>query len=143
MFRIVTHRKKGICVAHGCKLKHTKKNRFCSKHNHRYQKHKNLLKYTYQVLKSNARKRKIKFTITLEQFKVFCDENSYLELKGKSCTSMSIDRKDPTKGYEDGNLKAMSLSDNVKKMHDRINGRIDNNSYDYGEKGECEDDLPF
>jgi hypothetical protein len=30
---------------------------------------------------------------------------------------MSIDRKDPTKGYVPGNLQPLSLADNTRKMH--------------------------
>lgn len=134
MFRIVKHRKPGICVAHGCMNNHTKKDRFCSKHSHRFQKAKNTLSYTYNLLKGNASRRNKEFNITLEEFRIWCDENNYINEKGKTSKSASIDRIDPEKGYEIGNIQKMSLGENTRKM---VYNR-------YKKEGDPEyDDLPF
>lgn len=119
MFKIIPDKKaKGLCVAYRCSNKHTSKNRFCSKHNHRYQKYKNPYKYTFHQKRQRAKERGIVWKLTLDEFIEFCDEHNYMDTKGKTKTSASIDRIDPSKGYEKGNLQILSLSDNTKKMHE-------------------------
>jgi len=116
MFVIIpTKKHKGLCVAYRCKAKHTPRDRFCSKHRHRYRKEADPVKYTYQTLKSNARRRGKVFTITLEYFRKFCEDTGYLQNKGRYAKAASIDRKDHTKGYEPGNLQILSLADNSAK----------------------------
>lgn len=119
MFKIISHKKaKGLCVAYRCNNKHTSKDRFCSKHSKRYQKYTNPYKYTFHQKKYRAIERGIEWNLTLDQFIAFCDEHNYMDTKGKTKTSASIDRIDPLKGYELGNLQILSLSDNTKKMHE-------------------------
>ena len=111
--RIIPHKKKkGLCVAHGCTNKHTPKNRFCSKHNHRYQKIKNPIAYTFMVLKGNAKRRGKPFELTLKQFEKFCNDTGYIETKGRFKNASSIDRIDPTKGYSVDNIRILSFSEN-------------------------------
>lgn len=118
-FKIIPEKKKkGLCVAYRCGSKHTPKNRFCSKHNHRYQKYKNPYKYTFQQKRSRAIKRGIEWSLTLDEFIEWCDENNYMAEKGKKANSASIDRKDPNKGYEKGNLQKLTLAQNSAKMHE-------------------------
>lgn len=119
MFRIIpSKKKKGLCVAHGCRNKHSSQDRFCSKHSKRYQKYKNPYKYTFYQKKYRAKERGITWNLTLEEFIEFCEETNYMELKGKTAEAASIDRKDPLKGYEKGNLQILSLTANSRKMHE-------------------------
>jgi hypothetical protein len=117
-FKIIpSKKKKRLCTANRCRNQHTEKDRFCSKHRKRLHKHNNLAAYTYNLLKSNANRRGKTFNLTLEEFKTWCDGNNYLIEKGKKAGSASIDRDDPLKGYEIGNMEKMSLSENSAKMH--------------------------
>jgi len=126
MFRIVTHRKEAVCVAHGCRNNHTSKDRFCGKHRHRYNKCNDIEKYTLQVLKSNSNKRGVEFGLTLRQFRIFCRTTNYIELKGEKAGSASIDRINPKVGYYYYNIHILSLSHNSMKMHrDNSNKRYD------------------
>lgn len=76
--------------------------------------------YTYSLLKSNAKRRGKEFTLTLEEFKTFCQETGYLQGKGKKKKSMSIDRIDHTKGYSIDNIQILSLSENgIKGNHEK------------------------
>lgn len=118
MFKIAKNKPKHLCVAWGCKNPRTPKNRFCSKHNHRYQKEKNPINHTFNLRRSRAKERGIEWNLTLAEFKQFCEENNYMELKGKSAGSASIDRIDPNKGYEVGNLQILTLAQNSAKMHE-------------------------
>lgn len=106
---------KGLCVAYRCTRKHSTRDRFCHKHRKRFQKDNNPLVYCYGYLKQNAKRRGKAFSLTIEEFKQFCNETGYLELKGKLRKSASIDRIDHTKGYSLDNIQVLSLSDNGKK----------------------------
>jgi hypothetical protein len=118
MFKIIPDKKKkGLCVAYACKNKHSVRDRFCSKHSKRYQKHANPYNYVYGQKKFRALERGIKWNISLDEFIDFCEKTNYLALKGKSADSASIDRIDPNKGYEVGNIQILTLSENTKKMH--------------------------
>jgi hypothetical protein len=111
----VKNKIKGICTACRCLSPSYGNGRFCCKHRRRYQKENNPIAYTYDMLKQNAKTRNKVFTLTLEQFKKFCTDTNYIELKGKTGGSASIDRKDPNKGYEFGNLQVLTLSANTSK----------------------------
>lgn len=117
MFVIAKNKKDGICPAYRRKNKIAPKKRFCHRHHAQHQKETNPVGYFYSHLKQNAKRRGKEFKLTLEEFKQFCEETNYIELKGKTAKSASIDRIDPTKGYEIGNIQILSLSDNSKKMH--------------------------
>lgn len=130
MFRIVPN-KKDRCCAHGCKNLKTKKDRFCGKHRHRFNKAVNPIRYTYNSLKSNARRRGHEFDLTIFEFERFCQETGYMELKGKLPGSASIDRMDCNKGYTYENIQILTLRQNSIKQ----------NRVDYG--NEQIDDLPF
>lgn len=90
---------------------------FCYKHWRQRAKETNILGYTFDALKQAAKRRGKQFDLTLEQFKEFCERTKYLELKGKTSSSLSIDRIDPTKGYSADNIQAVELGYNVRKFH--------------------------
>lgn len=118
MFKIIPHKKaKGLCVAHSCANKHTPRNRFCAKHSHRYQKWKNPIKYTFHQKRGRAKERGIEWNLTLDEFIQFCEENDYMNKKGRTASAASIDRIKSHIGYEVGNIQILSLSANSKKMH--------------------------
>lgn len=67
---------------------------------------KNPIRYKYLTLKSNAKRRRKTFTLSLEKFTEIYQPG------------MTIDRIDPAKGYADDNVQCISLRDNVKKQHE-------------------------
>jgi hypothetical protein len=76
---------------------------------------KNKVKYCYQALKDNSKRRGVEFKISLEEFESFCIKTNYIVGKGKTKESYSIDRKESDKGYFLENIQILSLSDNSKK----------------------------
>jgi hypothetical protein len=66
----------------------------------------------------NAKRRGKEFTLTFDEFKEFCMKTGYDEKKGKSSDSLSIDRIESSNGYSKDNIRAITLSDNVKIAHD-------------------------
>jgi hypothetical protein len=77
---------------------------------------KNKLTATYQIMKDNAKRRNIEFSITLPEFKKFCTDTGYLEIKGTEAESGTVDRRDPRHGYTLNNIQVLTLSENVKKQ---------------------------
>jgi hypothetical protein len=118
MFKIIENKHPKICCAYRCKNNKVNTDRFCSKHRKRWQKETNPESYFFNLLKSNAKRRQKDFQLTLEEFKQFCLETNYLELKGKTAKSASIDRIRSHEGYHINNIQVLSLSNNSKKMHD-------------------------
>lgn len=116
--KLTKNKPKHLCPAYRCKKSKADRKRFCHKHHHVHQKETNLAGYTYMLLKCNAKRRGKVFTITLQDFKAFCEETNYLVLKGKKANSASIDRINPSLGYEKGNLQVLSLSANVSKHYE-------------------------
>ncbi|GAA4353095.1 hypothetical protein GCM10023185_13380 [Hymenobacter saemangeumensis] len=76
----------------------------------------NPLKAAFRYLKGNAKRRKKDFSLTLEQFAQFCIETTYLDKKGRTATSFTIDRIDPTQGYHIWNIQALENRENVLKQ---------------------------
>lgn len=72
----------------------------------------NPVKYAYQVLKNNAKRRGHKFTITLQDFIRFCVKTKILLGRGRQKDCYSIDRIDESKGYEPGNIQVLSVGEN-------------------------------
>lgn len=86
------------------------------------------VKYAYQVLKNNAKRRGHKFTITLQDFIRFCVKTKILLGRGRTKDCYSIDRIKEEKGYEKGNLQVLTVSDNrLKYSHKQV-------KYDYENK---------
>lgn len=73
------------------------------------------MKYCYNNLKSNAAKRGKELTLTFSEFVQFCTETNYIQGKGKTRTSFSIDRKENEKGYTKDNIRVLPLGENASK----------------------------
>jgi len=67
------------------------------------------VKYSYNNLKGRAKQRGIEFTLTFEQFRRFCVKTKYIQNKGRTVDSYTIDRKDPRKGYTIRNIRILPL----------------------------------
>lgn len=117
MLKIIKNKAQHLCAASRCRNNRSGKDRLCSKHRTVMRKHADIVRYTYDKLKSNAKRRGKMFTISISYFRQFCEDTNYIELKGRTALKMSIDRQDVTKGYEEGNLQIMSVGDNSAKYH--------------------------
>jgi hypothetical protein len=75
-------------------------------------------KYLYANLRGNARRRGKVFAITFEEFKKFLDRENYLRRKrGRTATSVSVDRTKNDLGYIAGNLRAITIQSNSWKRN--------------------------
>lgn len=120
MFTIVQAKKdKGVtCCAFGCKGKAiARKAGMCHKHFARHRKIIDPVYDRYRAFKSSALKRRISFTITLEDFRKYCAETGYIIVKGRRGKACSVDRKDNTKGYDIDNIQLLTMRANINKWH--------------------------
>jgi hypothetical protein len=103
------------CATKYCNRKPEGNRQYCSTCRSRKCRQNNILKYTYNNLKSNSTRRGVEFTLTIEDFKKICYETNYIQGKGKSKLSYSIDRIDNSKGYVLENIRILTLSENSRK----------------------------
>lgn len=75
----------------------------------------NPLKSAYSHVKDSARKRRIPFSLTLGEFKEFCDASGYLDLKGWHAGCLHVDRKDHKLGYTKDNIQPLEATENAHK----------------------------
>ena len=84
----------------------------CWKCRSRLLKERNPWTYALNSIRVSAKRRGIAFTITVAEFKDWCIQTKYLELKGQNPDSMTVDRKDRTKGYHIWNIQPMTHAEN-------------------------------
>lgn len=104
-----------ICHIPNCSKKARTGGSKCSFHNMREWRTKNPLKDAYNNLKNSARRRHKGFSITLKQFREFCEATGYLENKGTSSYSATIDRIKNSRGYHKDNIRVLPQCINASK----------------------------
>lgn len=73
------------------------------------------INYTFHYLRVRARRRGIKFLLTLAEFARFCRETDYLEKKGRFKGDLSIDRVREEMPYHVDNIQILTVGENVSK----------------------------
>lgn len=104
-----------LCKTPGCKNKASPKKNYCTSCRSRKWREKHSLNYWFLALRGNAKRRGKIFTLTFEQFSKFCETTGYDKFKGREASCLSVDRKDPEKGYTFENIRAITVSNNSKK----------------------------
>jgi len=125
------------CCAYACKCApHPKKKGLCHKHYSIYRRILDPVYDRYKNFKHNALRRKKEFTITLEEFRNFCEITGYIIEKGKRGRNCTIDRIDNRYGYHIWNIQIKSNKANIAKYYNE-----DRHMTDLPK--EHEDYLPF
>ena len=117
-----------------CSKKPTVKG-FCRKHYLANWRSLGRIKYLWQNLKGNAKRRGKFFDLTLDQFEAFCERTGYDKFVGTTATSFTIDRIDNNLGYTNNNIRSITLSENAHK------GNRGHEMFSRPERQD--DDLPF
>lgn len=100
------------CKTSRCRNKAAKGRSICHKCKSRQLKERHPTTYYFNALRNNARRRGKSFKISLDYFRGFCDGSGYLNGNGKAANSLSIDRIQQHRGYEPGNIRILTLSQN-------------------------------
>lgn len=70
------------------------------------------LVYVLNMLRHSAKKRGLPFTLTLAQFKEFCERTDYLAQRGREPNSLTVDRINPDDGYHIHNIRVLPFLQN-------------------------------
>lgn len=103
------------CKHKFCRRSAAKGRRECNTCSSRIHRTENPIRYAYQNLKDNAKRRGKRFQLTLEQFTEFAVKTEYIEKRGRSKTGYHIDRIREWEGYHIGNIQVLENTRNVKK----------------------------
>jgi hypothetical protein len=104
-----------ICKNEGCSNEVKVKGACCNTCNARKHRAKYPELSAYREVKYHAKKRGIRFSMTLEWFKQLCASTKYIELKGRGADDLTLDRKIPMLGYVDGNVEVVPKHINSSK----------------------------
>ena len=110
-------KKQNKCITLYCKNKRSGAHRLCCKCKNKKQRARNPISATFQVLKDNAKRRKLEFNLSLEWFTSWVKANGYIENKGRLHDCLTIDRVNNLRGYVVGNLEVLTKSENCQKFH--------------------------
>ena len=123
------------CATPYCRKKPQKGRTLCAGCRTREWRAKYPLKAAYKSHKDNAKRRKIKWDLSFEDFVDFCNENDFLSGKGRTRKAFSLDRidEDPAIGYVKGNLQKLTVGENIIKSH-QYRKRIKMLQYDWQTK---------
>lgn len=105
------------CATKFCRRKRAPNRTLCHRCRNKKYAQRNKIVYAFNVLKSNAKRRCKEFTLTLDEFKTFCTNTGYINNKGTTSNSMTIDRIDNSRGYSFDNIRVLTLSENVRNMY--------------------------
>ncbi len=104
------------CCAFGCTSKpHYKLGGLCSKHYTRKRKELDPVAIRYNNMKSKSKTRAIVFSITLDQFRRFCNRTGYIIKKGRRGMNATVDRRCNVHGYHIWNVQLLTHRQNASK----------------------------
>ena len=110
------------------------------------------MEYAWTTFKSNAKSRNIPVELTFEQFKIFAIETDYIQKKGRTGTSYTIDRieNDVEKGgtYRVDNIRPLPNAENARKGSKTLGYDVESGSFRYFKLPALEEqfeneDMPF
>jgi hypothetical protein len=115
IFELKLHPGEGLCPVKGCRnAPGVKKGGLCNKHHQRLFKHRHPQAWGFNIIKAKSKRRGIAFTISFDYYCGLTDAYAYHEQKPEEHGDwLTIDRRDITKGYEPGNLRILTHSENV------------------------------
>lgn len=133
----------GMCPVRGCRRLLGTKKILCDMHHQRSYRSAHPVRGAYRALKDHAKERGKVFTLTYEQFQDIVALTCYITEKGHTRLSLHIDRKDPCKGYEAGNIQVLTNSENaIKAARERFVPYL-TALRAHGSQGVDETDCPF
>jgi hypothetical protein len=87
----------------------------CQRHHMQLWRARNPTSAAYANLRSSARRRKLEFALSIEEFSRIVNGTGYIENSGTHSGCYQIDRKDACLGYVPGNIHVLTISENTAK----------------------------
>lgn len=120
-----------LCATRFCRNKHEERSPFCSRCAKKRWRAAHPVESALNGIRDRAKKKKLEFALTLEQFTQFCKDTGYLNGKGNHMGDLNVHRRDHLKGYTIENIEPLEAIEN------RIQGN-------WEKKNKIEhDNLPF
>lgn len=132
----------GNCPVVGCNNKSAgpRLSRFCFKHRQQIATHRDPALHQYHRLKTSAKERRIRFILTIAQWRLFCESTGYLKDRDKPRADvLSVDRIDSRGPYSFNNIRALTVSENSKKKEEQRRNKV---SVSRGRKINMEEYIP-
>lgn len=104
-----------LCSVAFCRKRRAKGRGICSKHHTDWYRETHPVNYFFNMLRVRARRRRVKFLLTLAEFGRFCRDTNYLALKGRFKSDLSIDRIREELPYHVDNIQVLTVGENVSK----------------------------
>lgn len=119
------------CCAYGCNSKPVyKKGNLCHKHYRRKLRASDPVQIRYADFCYKARSRGKENTITLEEFRNFCERTGYIITKGKRGQNATLDRRCNVHGYHIWNLQLLTNRQNASKGASHAGDNFDGKHHD-------------
>lgn len=107
------------CSEENCNKERAKHRTRCNSCRVRISRAKDVVKHKFLRLKSHAKERGKEFSLTLEEFRDFCERTSYHELCGQKKDHATIDRIRDEEGYHKDNIQVLTRKENIEKERAR------------------------
>lgn len=104
-----------LCCVKFCRSRRGGPHRLCHAHRMAKWRAENPIKSQFNILRDSARKRRIEFSLTFEQFKSMCMSTNYHEQSGCEAHCLQVDRVDAVRGYSIDNIQIITTSENTAK----------------------------
>lgn len=115
--KYVAKKREGMCRAAFCKNDHAVSRDYCWKCEKHWWRSKNVRIDRYNNLRSNAKRRKITFGLTFEEFNLICDLTGYTsDGHVQFGDRLSLDRIKREDGYVLSNLRVISVRENCRRF---------------------------
>lgn len=120
MFRFKANPTPGLCPVFACRKRPRPGHKLCGMHEKRQWRANNPIRDAWLNLHHHAKQRRIACSLTFQEFETFCQCNAeYIWGKGTTKHCWHLDRIDPAKGYEPGNIQLLTCSENSAKDNRR------------------------
>lgn len=108
--------RRGLCVTRHCRKAHAPGRRRCYKCDKALYRLRNPVRYAFENLRRSANLRGIGFALSFEDFQDFCAASDYdPERRGCRPGALTVERVDPLRPYEPGNLRCLEFMENSAK----------------------------
>jgi len=104
-----------LCCVRFCRSRRAGRHRLCNGHRMAKWRAENPINSQFNTLRDSARKRRIEFSLTFEQFKSLCEATNYHEQAGCEAHCLQVDRINAAKGYSIDNVEVITCSENTAK----------------------------
>ena len=105
----------GLCVVKFCRKKRKRGRKLCHGHHMELWRRRNPCHAAWATLRDRSKRKKLPFMLTYQEFFEIAEATGYLSGRGRSPSSLTLDRIDPRLGYALGNVRVITCAENSRK----------------------------